>query len=123
MELISGGEGMQDKYVANIGDFGKYGLLRSLATDLSLGVVWYFHPAKSNTADGGSVAFLKPTPTNLTTFRDCDPDLYDALAGTVRDGARSVKSVQEHGILPEGTVFYDDPLTYEGMPGIGPAAK
>lgn len=40
---------MQDKFVADIGDFGKYGLLRTLAgiepkarPGYRLGVVWYF---------------------------------------------------------------------------------
>lgn len=39
---------MQDRYVGDIGDFGKYGLLRALcAHDLSLGVVWYLVPDES----------------------------------------------------------------------------
>ena len=38
---------MQNKYVGDVGDFGKYGLLRRLAcpefteSPLSLGVIWY----------------------------------------------------------------------------------
>jgi len=32
---------MQDKYVGDIGDFGKYALLKSLAKrDVPLGIVW-----------------------------------------------------------------------------------
>jgi len=114
---------MQDRYVGDIGDFGKYGLLRSLAADLSLGVVWYLVPDESHTNDGKDIRYLQPTLKNLTTFRDCDTDLYDMLGGIVRDSARSVKSVHERGVLPAGTVSYDDRLTYQGMPGIGPDAK
>ena len=36
---------MQNQYVGDIGDFGKYGLLRAISGDpLRLGVVWYLFP-------------------------------------------------------------------------------
>jgi hypothetical protein len=33
-----------------------------------------------------------------------------------------VASVREDGVLPEGTIFYEAVLSFDGMPGIGPAA-
>ena len=48
---------MQDQYVGDIGDFGKYGLLRHLTgmrdddasgDALSLGVIWYLFPNGGN---------------------------------------------------------------------------
>ena len=55
---------MQDQYVGDIGDFGKYGLLRHLfgrpegadaapEDALRLGVVWYLFP------DGGQARFWR----------------------------------------------------------------
>ena len=64
---------MQNRYTGDIGDFGKYGLLKapclpgggSDAGELSLGVVWYlFADAESNT-DGGLVHYLDPSPRPL----------------------------------------------------------
>jgi hypothetical protein len=114
---------VQDRYVGDIGDFGKYGLLRTLcAHDLSLGVVWYLIPDEGSDGNGTHVGYLDPTPTNVRRFRLCDPLLYDALGEIVRDGSRSVRSISEQAILPPGAVFYKDPLSFDGMPGIGPVA-
>ncbi len=44
---------MQDRYTADIGDFGKYGLLRALCSPVDdgsnawLGLVWYLVPDES----------------------------------------------------------------------------
>jgi hypothetical protein len=41
---------VQDRYVGDIGDFGKYGLLIALCGhDLSLGVVWHLVPNEGAT--------------------------------------------------------------------------
>jgi hypothetical protein len=114
---------VQDRYVGDIGDFGKYGLLRALcAHDLSLGVVWYLVPDEGGAGNGAHVGYLDPTPANLNRFRRCDPALFDALQGTVRNGARSVRSIREQAVLPPDMVFYEKSLSFDGMPGIGPAA-
>jgi hypothetical protein len=112
---------MQDRYVGDVGDFGKYGLLRSLAPALSLGVVWYLTPDEDHNDDGNDISYLNPTPLNLVMYRECNPDLYDALGRIVRGAERFVTSVSEECVLPEGTVFYGDNLTYEGMPANTPA--
>ncbi len=115
---------MQDRYVGDVGDFGKYGMLKALCgDDLSLGMVWYLYPDEEDNGDGSHVAYLEPTPQNLRRFRDCDPALYDSLGGIVRDGERRVTSIRKRGVLHEGTAFYDAPLSFRGMPAIGPAAK
>ena len=114
---------MQDRYVGDIGDFGKYGLLRALcAHHLSLGVVWYLIPDEGGDGNGAHVGYLDPTPTNVSRFRRCDPQLYNALGEVVRNGARSVRSIRERAILPSDTVFYEESLSFDGMPGIGSAA-
>jgi hypothetical protein len=114
---------MQDRYVADVGDFGKYGLLRAIGRDFKLGVVWYLTPDESHNEDGKYTTFLNPTPKNLDLYRACDPDLYDALGDLLDGGQRSVAAVRQTGVLPNDTTFFEDRLTFAGMPNIGPAAR
>ena len=117
---------MQDCYVGDAGDFGKYGLLRELCSSaeddrqpLSLGVVWYRVPNEPGT-DGGKVGYLDPSLTELSDqgkrYRMLDPCLYDALRGIVQSCNRSVQRIRESRILPsDTTAFYEEPLTFEGI--------
>lgn len=122
---------MQDRYVADFGDFGKYGLLRALAGGegeeprVSLGVVWYrvSDEGEAGTGDGKFTGYLEPTPENLDKFRGCDPDLYDGLARLLRKKRRCVEAVREEGILPRGTRCWERLLTYEGLPLTWPERK
>jgi len=114
---------MQNRYVGEAGDSGKYGLLRSLGADLQLEIVWYLVPDESHNEDGRRIAYLTPSTATLNKYRDCDPYLYDALAKIVRSGQRSVEFVRQRGILPRGTRFFEDALTFEGMPNIGSRAR
>jgi hypothetical protein len=79
-------------------------------------------PDEDRPGDGAHTGYLNPTSTNLRRFRDCDPALYDALGEIVRDGDRNVRIIHERPILPPGTVFYEEPLSFDGMQGIGPRA-
>lgn len=119
---------MQDRYVGDIGDFGKYGLLRALCRpqfgnerpDLALGVVWYLVPDEKHNGDGKHIRYLGPPYREK--FRECDPPLYDALVRIARSGSRSVSTIREAGILPPRTVFFETRLTFRGMPSIGKTA-
>ena len=91
---------MRDKFVGDVGDFGKYGLLRALCgRDLRLGVVWCFVP------DRGIGYLERPG-----RFKDCDASLFEALDQLVRSCRRSLETVEESEILPEGTVFCRQPV-------------
>ena len=107
---------MQDRYVGDIGDFGKYGLLKALCqNDMSLGVVWYLVPNESHTNDGKHVSYLEPTLRNVSAFRSCDTGLYNQLQTIVRSDCRSVAEVRVRGILPRGTTFFEEPLEYSSV--------
>lgn len=116
---------MQNRYVGDVGDFGKYGLLRTLcgpatptpAPGISLGVVWYLFPDENGNNDGQRTQYLTPASKNRAHFRACDPELYDCLAELVHSGRRSVEAVREAAILPDGTVFYEVPLSYTASTG------
>jgi len=120
---------MQNRYVSDLGDFGKYGLLRALcrsndssSPELSIGVVWYLVPDESHNADGKFTQYLKHSTKNDRQFRRCDPELYDAL-DIIRKKDRNVSSIQKCSILPLDTVFYEKPLTFEGTPANSPRAR
>lgn len=115
---------MQNRYTGDIGDFGKYGLLRALCgEDLSLGVVWYLYPDGKGNGDGSHIGYLWPEAKNSNELRTCDPPLYDALGDLVCGGNRSVAAVRERGVLPAGTTFYEEPLSFSEMPWRGPKTE
>ena len=110
---------MQNRYVGDVGDFGKYGLLRALCqpesvedSALRLGVVWYLTSDETHNNDGRHIGYLEPTPKNVKTFRRCDPELYDLLGDIVRTDARRVSAIRQWGVLPEDTVYYDRILDF-----------
>src|SRR5215203_5694975 len=115
------------------GTSAKYGLLRALCAeeptwgtrtyDLSLGVVWYLVPDEEGTADGGHVGWTNQATSTIRRYMPCDPELYHALLRMLRDGDRSVRAVRERRVLPEGTVFYEEVLSFAGMPSVGRVAK
>ena len=104
---------MQNRYVGDVGDFGKYGLLRFLSgmTDeddlpsLALGVAWYLHPDRCGNADGKFTGYLQPTDAN-EQYRMCDPALWKRLGQLVCQGARCTHCVQSARILPDNTAYH-----------------
>ena len=112
---------MQNKYVGDIGDFGKYGLLRRLtcpeftASPLSLGVIWYPFDDENN-QDGKKIGYLKDEKN-----RQCDAHLFDALQRIV-NGKRDVSAIEQSGIFPSNTVLFSDNLSFEWMP-LGKGAR
>jgi len=112
---------MQDRYIGDVGDFGKYGLLRILTgrdaeQRLKLGVIWYLFSNESHNSDGKHISYLGGRRQD---FRDCDEELYDKLRGMLFNEAgliatnRSTVVLESKSILPQGTVFYSRPLFYE----------
>jgi len=105
---------MQDRYVGDVGDFGKYGLLRLLArqTELRLAVVWYLYGDESHNEDGRHVSYLSKPEFALP-----DAELHLKLDGLVRKNKRSVRAVERAGILPPDTLFFGGRISDpEGRP-------
>ena len=112
---------MQNRYVGDIGDFGKYGLLRALCGcpeapplghPLRLGIVWYLYPNESHNADGKHIGYLSCTSVNHVRFRACDPPLYDSLRRLVAANTRHVVGVRKGRIFPSDTAYYERSLSY-----------
>ena len=124
---------MQDRYTGDVGDFGKYGMLRRLcglrdgAEPLKLGVVWYRPNAEliasESVPDGRHIAYLCPKQENVgekqkQEYRCCDPPLYDGLREIVKRCDRRIEAVEETDLLPDA-VFYgaDVPGPVKGARG------
>jgi hypothetical protein len=98
---------MQDRYAGDVGDFGKFGLLRHLcgktAQDkhptLKPGVIWYRVPDEAHNADGRHTSYLERNPSNDRLFRACDETVYDALAAVVGSKRRSVAALEGADLL------------------------
>ena len=95
--------GMQDKYVGDVGDYYKYGLLRHLightagdqSNRLKLGVVWYLFNDPCERNDGNHRSYLEERNSRL--FRPLDPELYDAMSVFEDPTRRSVGEVDRLG--------------------------
>jgi hypothetical protein len=102
---------MQNRYVGDVGDYLKLGILRALSPGHRLGVAWWLYPDGSN-RDGRHIEYLHQP----VRWRQFDPPLFDALAETVASGQRDVRALESAHILP-GTVFAS-----EMIPSFGPIA-
>lgn len=126
---------MQTRYIGDVGDFGKFGLLRALAGQfpsaaprLSLGVVWYLVSRHEANNDGMHDGYLNLKSRAAhervaRSFRECDPDLYSELR-EIRTRRRFVMAdIQESKLFAGDTKFYDTTLSFEQLPWEGPATK
>lgn len=113
---------MQDRYVADVGDFGKYGLLRILCNTtgldsgpkLRLGVVWYLFESKEEEkrkpGDGRKTDYAKSS--HAERFRPRDEELYDLLLDVLQRKPRNVEAIRRSNILGRDAVFYDRLLIF-----------
>lgn len=105
---------MQDRYAGDIGDFGKYGLLRALCgDDLRLGVLWYAFEGddEESPGDGRHIDYLREQDADL---RRCDPELFDLLRDIVVERReRSIGALETSGVLPQTAVFHGAKLMFD----------
>lgn len=93
---------MKNQYFGDIGDYGKYGLLRFLAKQgVKIGVNWYLTPDDGSN-DGKILGYLKKHKD-----RELDSELFDFISKRIESGERSVNLVKEYAIVP-GASFYDE---------------
>jgi hypothetical protein len=99
---------MQDRYSGDVGDFGKFSLLRYLFSESQkpIGIIWYLFPNEYHNDDGGHIEYLRKRE-----FLDCDKNLCEKLSA-VEHGDRSVSSLEEAGLLPANTVYFSERLDF-----------
>lgn len=112
---------MQDRYVGDVGDFGKYGLLNEICKkshgSVKLGINWFYVTREEKQRGErrySSYSYLNDESKDSKKYAVCFPDLYDKLKGIV-NGRRSIKEIENCLILPKETVFYSKPLPYSSV--------
>lgn len=116
---------MQDNYVGDIGDYGKYGLLRTLTdTGLTLAVNWYRVIPKTVSAiqEPANVPIRRKQDDGKYTdylnrpdeYRQYDPELFDCLEKLVK-GNRCLEALQASGIL-QAQFFLDELTVKDRLP-------
>jgi hypothetical protein len=108
---------MQDRFVGDLIDFVKLGLLRRLAGSgkdraFRLGIVWYLTPDTGRPAARHTRYLSGPGPS---PYAEADPRLFARLRQLVAGRRRRVRYLMAAGVLPAGTAFYDAPLSYRGI--------
>ena len=90
---------MQDNYVGDVGDYGKYGLLRMICSEgLSLSVNWYrvIPPQISKQDDGKYISYL----TMPQAYKDYDPTLFDSLHRIVCEQKdRRIEKIEQENLF------------------------
>jgi hypothetical protein len=117
---------LQNRYIGDVGDFGKFGLLRKLCDGtppLKLGVVWYLADFGNGAkADGKHVGYLEGVCLSASQerLRSCDTKLYDTLRqllvdaeGKVVAERRLIATIEDGGVLPDATLFFSETFTDE----------
>jgi hypothetical protein len=100
---------MQNRFVGDIGDYVKFGILRALLPGYRLGVAWWLFPDENHRKDRGHIGYLN-RPEVWWHF---DPQLFDALDKIVLTGQRDVQALQRANILP-GAIFASDLIPVDG---------
>lgn len=93
---------MKNQYFGDIGDYGKYGLLRHLAGQgLSISVNWYLTPDDASN-DGSIRGYLSKEED-----RRYDPELFDVLREMCARKEQDVCLFAKRGMIP-GAIYHDD---------------
>ena len=101
---------MKDQYVADIGDYGKYSLLKAfMNAGISVGVNWYLTEDDGTNA-GKFTGYLDKDPKH--SLRKYDAETFDVLK-QIRDSDRTIQAIEKSGLLL-GAHFYDTRMLFKG---------
>lgn len=109
---------MQDRYVGDVGDYGKFALLRYIfnndngGSTLRLAIVWCLFPDEDHNNDGRHISYLEKEE-----FQHLDPNLFDKLKALVENGSREVSAIAIGRLLPQETVFFGMHIAKQMEPG------
>jgi len=99
---------LQDNYVGDIGDYGKYGFLRLVCAEgLRLAVNWYrVVPKKTGKQEDGKFTNYLSKPLQ---YREYDPGLFDRLHKIVLvDKDRRIERIEQEGLF--GAAYFSDEI-------------
>lgn len=92
---------MKNQYLADAGDYGKYGLLRFLAgKGIRISVNWYLTPNDPVPVDGNKRKYLTEDKEGQP-----DPELFEAMEKLSRNNFPSVRDIEKMDLIP-GAEYY-----------------
>lgn len=95
---------MQNRYSGDIGDFGKFLLLKHLFPQERIGTLWYLYPDETHNNDGSH----RVEEGNASLYRRCvelDPQMSERFNSIHRDNRRHIGVFEEMEILENGHYF------------------
>lgn len=100
---------MQNRYTGDIGDFGKFLLLKHLFPDERIATIWYLYPDETHNGDGSHTV----EEGNITLYRNChdiDPLMSEQFNAIHAQPLRHVGKFEELGVLNNGYFFAEQIL-------------
>lgn len=102
---------MQNRYVADIGDYVKFAILRALSFRRSVGVAWWLFPDEHHNTDGGHREYLR----RPNEWKHLDPELFEALLKIETEKMLNVRALEKAAVLPNA-LFASDPVPCQVRP-------
>ena len=100
---------MKNQYIGDVGDYGKYGLLRFLkSAGIDIGVNWYLTPDDER-SDGNHTEYLSDE-----RMRVYDPEVYDAMGSIAFRKDKTIQMVERDTIL-QGLRFYNTVMDFSTL--------
>lgn len=101
---------MKNQYIADIGDYGKYSLLRQFENaDVHIGINWYL-TKDDGSNDGKFIKYLSDEK-----MRRYDSAVYDRLKKILEKGDRSVSGIESSKLFNK-TNYYSEIMDFIGTP-------
>lgn len=102
---------MKNQYVGDVGDYGKYSMLRAFTdAGIKVGVNWYL-TSDDGTTDGKFTSYLDDE-----SMRWRCPVVFDALKQIVSKPDKSVSDIQNRGIIGDSVLFFDENIKTDCTP-------
>ena len=103
---------MQNRYTCDVGDFAKYGLMRSFnQAGFKTALAWYLFPDEGHNSDGKHIDYI-----GRDDFIRCDPQLHDKMKTMISKENRHISAIEKSKILGADTLFHSDKLDFKDLP-------
>lgn len=104
---------MQNRYTGDIGDFGKFLLLKHLFPTEFIATIWYLYPDETHNNDGSH----RVEEGNTNLYRHCyafDPKMSEFFHQIHQRDSRHIDLFEEMGVLGNGHYFTESIILGEG---------
>ena len=91
---------MKNQFFGDIGDYGKYGMLRYLAeNNIKIAVNWYL-TEDDGSNDGKHISYL-----DNDKDMKYDPELFEILKELVENNKRNIYEIQKMNVIKHATYY------------------